>query len=718
MTRSLTDNLDVRRSGIAPLARGLRWTRRAIGRWIIRRANGKRNTAYWSEAGELYRVALIFVPERHDIAVQAGNCFKEAGLYALALRHYEKATAPAQQAEAMLQKGDALARGGAAAEAMDALEVAASLGHPRADARLAEVSQFGLIGAADVTNAPPRLNQPLEERFLLNRLTRGRAKDRRWLGSLDRTTHEKIAGPGVFWRDHVAFNQVGWLRVRHQGRSEPLLTGIVAVRARIVSSAALKSVDLSMGGRRIAEGRPVEVDVHSSGRRLYSVNIWLDTGALPVGRKSLTLAAKDVDGGLQTIRTIANIVRTPHGLEPSESDAFVSSSQRPVLGDAAGEVSARPANVRSASRRLIDTPVREILAMRADQLGDLSASLPALRRLRELFPQARLVALVAPGLVEVVQATGFCDEVLGLHLAYDHVTERRYLDPKEERRVNDALAGRRFDLAIDLCPGDETRALLKMIDAQFLVGFNPRDFDFLDFGIDVISRDKINRIAKVPHAASVRMLIDCLEEAQRPERPASPRCQDDNAALAGFGLRPQDYLLIHTGARHPLNQWSIENYIALADRFADATDASVIFFSDQPLEDGQMASCRRKDRISFMQKAPMDVFDMLISNAAVMIGNDSGPKHLAAARGVEAVSLHVNRLNWNEWGQDSRGLIITKKVPCSGCGLNDVNMCAKDVLCLTSISVDDAFQGVMDRWRHVRSATQERPTTPGRLEVQ
>lgn len=717
MNRNPIENHDVGRSKFRPVVKASRWMRRTIGRWIIRHANSSRNSAYWKKAGTLYRLALVFVPERHDIAVQAGNCFKEAGLYNRALRQYDRVVQPAHHAEAMLQKGDALARGGAASEAIVALERAIDLGHPKAEARLSEVAHFGLLGSADLVRSAPRLNQPLAERFLLNRLTRGKARDRRWLRGLDRTTHETVGGTGVFWRDHMAFLQVGSLRVRNRGRNEPLLAGVVAVRARIVSSVVLESVRLSMNGQAIADAAPVEVEKHSSGRRLYAVNIWVDSGALPVGRNPLTITANGAGGGSQTIKTIANVLRTPSDLAPAGSDAFVLSSSKPALGDVGAEVAERPAQVRGAARRLIDYPVRHILAMRVDQLGDLSASLPALRRLRLLFPEARITALVAPALIEILQATGFADEVLGLHLAYDHSTERRYLDLLEEKNLRKTLSSRQYDLAIDLCPGDETRPLLKMIDADFLVGFNPREFDFLDFGIDVISRDKVNRVANVSHAASVLMLIQCLEEAQEKRRSASPRLQDDRPLLAEWGLQPRDYIVVHTGARHPLNQWPMDKYISLVDRLTRSTSAPIVFFSDKPLE-GELHAMLDKDRVQVLQRAPMDVFDALLSNAAVMVGNDSGPKHLAAARGVETVSFHVNRLNWNEWGQDSRGLIITKKAPCSGCGLNDVRMCAKEVLCLTSISVDEAFSAVIDRWNWVKAASPDRPTFAEKLEIQ
>lgn len=711
MKRSLTETFPSLRSNVTALGRPVQWARRRIGRSIIRIANTKRNAAYWKQAGNLYRFALLIVPERHDVAVQAGNCFKEAGCYDLALEHYNKATGQAQQAEALLQKGDALIRGGAAAEAIVAMEAALRLGHPGAGARLAEVSQFGLTGAAEVADASILLNQPFSERFLLNRLTRGGKKDRRWLRTLDRTSHESAGDLGLFWRDHMAFLQVGWLRVRHGDRNEPLLAGIVAIRARIVSSYDIRTVHLSLAGREISSGHAAEVRSHDNGRRLYSINLWVDASALPPGRKTITLTSIDVDGEKSTIKTIVNVVHISEGFDLKDSDSFVPSASHPILGDAGRLVGERPAQVRSASRRLFDTPVNKILAMRVDQLGDLSASLPALYHLRELFPLAQITALVAPSLVEVVQATECCDEVIGIHLNYDDVNGKRYLTESDEGDLRIRLSGRCFDLAVDLCPGDETRVILKMINAKFLAGFNPREFDFLDFGIEVVSRDKVNRIAKISHSASVKMLIDCLAEAQRDERPATPRLRDDSDHLSSLSLRAKNYLLVHTGARHPINRWGDEKYISLVNKFLRETEADVVYFSDSPLNINQIEVLDRPDRVRFFQKASMDLFDALITNAGLVIGNDSGPKHLAATRGVNTVSLHVNRLNWNEWGQDSRGLIVTKKVPCCGCGINDIKMCGKEAICLTSISVDEAFQAVMSIW-------QKSVPSAGRIELQ
>src|SRR3546814_2933131 len=73
----------------------------------------------------------------------------------------------------------------------------------------------------------------------------------------------------------------------------------------------------------------------------------------------------------------------------------------------------------------------------------------------------------------------------------------------------------------------------------------------------------------------------------------------------------------------------------------------------------------RSPRVKIFDILDIDEFDAVLSNAKIMVGNDSGPKHLAATRGVPTVSVHIDRLNWNEWGQHGTGNILSKRVPRS-----------------------------------------------------
>jgi ADP-heptose:LPS heptosyltransferase len=154
------------------------------------------------------------------------------------------------------------------------------------------------------------------------------------------------------------------------------------------------------------------------------------------------------------------------------------------------------------------------------------------------------------------------------------------------------------------------------------------------------------------------------------------------------GLEPQDHVVLHLGARHAINRWPTEHFEALCQRLLAETPWQVVLFADA--ESPALAKLAG-ERVRVFGMVEPALFDAVLSSARAMVGNDSGPKHLAAARGVPVVSIHVDRLNWNEWGQDGSGAIVSKRMPCTGCGLNDIALCGRDAVCVRSITVDEVF---------------------------
>jgi ADP-heptose:LPS heptosyltransferase len=104
------------------------------------------------------------------------------------------------------------------------------------------------------------------------------------------------------------------------------------------------------------------------------------------------------------------------------------------------------------------------------------------------------------------------------------------------------------------------------------------------------------------------------------------------------------------------------------------------------------------DRFQLLDKRlPFDDFDALLSFCTVFVGNDSGPSHLASLRGANVVNIYLNRHNWNEWGHENKGYIISRKVPCAGCNVHhDPEECGKDFACITNISPEEVFRTVME----------------------
>ena len=648
-----------------------RFLRSRMGRPLVRIADAHRNRAEWIEAVIAYRRGLEWMPWRDDLNIQIGNCFKEYGDYRGAVKAYSAVTDGKHRTFALREMADANRRAG-----FDILPYVIS---ERPD-QARDGGKMESPASPTIRNLPNRISIETED-------------SRRWLGRLGRDDNHAMRARGNSYPS-ILFDQVGSLTIQRDGAIEPMLAGIVAIRLRIFSQAKLETVELWTGvGKAATLVRPVAVSPVERGIgqiRLHVANIWVDSAQLPQGRQWISVRAGNHAPEAGLFVNVAEADETIPGL--ASSDAYVPATAGGGI-DPTEAVAAAPAVRRPAGRSLFDQPIRSVLAIRVDQLGDVSASLPALVRLRALFPEAELTVLAQPGVRGIIEASGLADRIVTIHLDYSEITERRNLAVDEEARVRAELAEHAFDLAIDLSPGDETRPLLLMTGATYLVGFDADRFTFLDFGIGLRSRDKVNQLGKISHAASVMTLIEALAVAVTPTFAAVPRRAPSEALLSRHGLVPQDYILLHTGARHAINRWPLAHFLDLAERLADETSGMIVIFSDAP-DDRPRPALRANERVKFFDVIDSDSFDAIISNARLMVGNDSGPKHLAATRGVTTVSIHIDRLNWNEWGQHGKGTILSKRVPCTGCALNDIQLCGRDAICVRSIAVDEVLQAV------------------------
>jgi ADP-heptose:LPS heptosyltransferase len=644
------------------LTKGARAARLRFGRPYLRRANLHRDRAEWLEAVIAYRRALEWLPWRDDLLIQLGNCLIELGEFRSATAAYAAVTMGEHRPEALRRMDVVNRRGGIG---IMPYATGAPADRPASAARTAAI-------------AGP------SARDLPNRLYAEDREPRRWLGSLG-ATGGPARGRGLH-HAAILLDQVGCLSLVRNGSAEPLLAGVIALRARIAASRGLDRVEIWCGEGRAARLVAVEpvhpVERGVTGLPLHVLNAWLDSATLPAGRHWLEVRAGRDPEPVGLFVNVADPASSPPELP--DCDAVIASP--PAGEDVATTVVTAPAIVRKAARSLFDRPVRSLLAMRVDQLGDVSASLPALARLRGLFADARLTVLVQPSVAAVIVASGLADEVLTVTLDYDRLTERRYLAPEEEARLRAACAARTFDLAIDLSSAQETRPLLLLTGAAWLVGFDADRFGFLDYGVGVRSRDKANQLDRLPHAVAVSTLVEGLATAMT-ARPPVPRIVSSAAHLAAHGLVRGDYVVLHMGARHPINRWPAERFLALADRLIVETDHAVVIFADDPIDAGTLDP----GRVRLFGHVDGDVFDAILSAARLVIANDSGPKHLAATRGVPVVSVHVPRTNWNEWGQEGEGVILSKPVPCAGCGLNEIQLCGREAVCIRSIAVDEVW---------------------------
>ncbi|RYD74491.1 MAG: hypothetical protein EOP84_19840, partial [Verrucomicrobiaceae bacterium] len=205
------------------------------------------------------------------------------------------------------------------------------------------------------------------------------------------------------------------------------------------------------------------------------------------------------------------------------------------------------------------------------------------------------------------------------------------------------------------------------------------------------------------HTAFVSVLVEAIGAAIASPPAHFPAGEESEQYLAHYGLQSKKYLAVHAGARMAIKRWPLQRYADLVESLRTQIALPIIFLSDEPLPPEIVEQLRPDEHIIVAAgKVDVAVFDAVISHALIFVGNDTGPKHLAAVRGVFTISVHMGQVNWNEWGQDGEGLIISRRVPCVGCGIEDPSECGKEMACLTQIQSTDVVEVVVKAYAKLR----------------
>ena len=290
----------------------------------------------------------------------------------------------------------------------------------------------------------------------------------------------------------------------------------------------------------------------------------------------------------------------------------------------------------------MDFDPRNILVIDFGQLGDVVLSLPALSAIRQRFPRARITVAVGKSCAQVVELSGFADATL----VVDRVALRDGPKPwavfRIFRLVKDVRHSR-FDFVIDLHSMSETNLLGFFSGAShrlyarrpgrsldYLSNFSPRP------SIEDRSSHAVDRYLTVLAPLGIRDVPRIPKLITRPEDDMAveqmlKRMRAD-AGIPLVGLFP--------GAGHPSRRWPLVRFAELAGKLARETDVRIVVFAG-PEERAMVKEMREtfgKDTIIF-DKLTIPQLTSALARLSVLISNDTGPMHIAAAVGASVVLL-------------------------------------------------------------------------------
>jgi heptosyltransferase-2 len=346
--------------------------------------------------------------------------------------------------------------------------------------------------------------------------------------------------------------------------------------------------------------------------------------------------------------------------------------------------------------------IKRVVVRGTNWVGDSVMTVPALRALRQVLPEASITLVVRPSARGIFADVDFVDDLL----IYDRRSVWSVVPQIKEWRK------RQFDLAV-LFQNAFEAALI-----PFLAGVPLR------LGYATESRQALlTHPLPLPDWRSSRhevfyylYLITALEqllfgksEICEREPDASLQISDARKSeaedlLRAYGVRAGEpvVVLCPGSINSRAKRWPAEAYAALADRLIDSgRQVLLIGSADEADVTREVTSRMKQQPVVLTGKTSLDQITSVLSLVDLVVTNDTGPAHIAAALGRPTLVIFgpTNPLTTRPFAPEAE--ILRHPPDCAPCMLRD---CPIDHRCMTAIDVNEVFEHSQALLKHASFA--------------
>jgi len=347
------------------------------------------------------------------------------------------------------------------------------------------------------------------------------------------------------------------------------------------------------------------------------------------------------------------------------------------------------------------TGVRKILAIKLRHIGDVLLTVPALKAIRETFPEAELAILVNAGTEQMLTLNPVIDRI---H-SYDREKAGHGLTARirEEVRLFKEVRSQGYDLTINLTEGDRGALLSFFSGARYRLGLRTRrKNDWLmghlyshladppDGRLHMVERDLglLQALGISGGDGKVDIFFSSDDEMRAVKILSEDGIDTDTP-----------FIHIHPTSRWMFKAWTVEENARVADHF-EQRGIRVVMTSGP---DGREKDMLREiaDQCStrplFLPgRLTLKELAAITDRASLFFGVDSAPMHMASALETPVVVLFGPSKEFN-WGPRGTGdEVITTDHDCRPCGQDGCNG-TKISECLTQIPAARVIQAIEGR---------------------
>lgn len=324
--------------------------------------------------------------------------------------------------------------------------------------------------------------------------------------------------------------------------------------------------------------------------------------------------------------------------------------------------------------------IRRILIRSTNWIGDAVMTTPAMGVVRAAFPDSEIVVVANPGTADLLQSHPYCNRTLLYDKKGEHRGVRGFL------RFCGLLRREQFDLAI---------LFQNAIEAAFMAFFAgiPRRAGWatdcrgflLTHGVALSQSD-----LRLHHTDYYIKMLHDLGLTGGNGR-LYLHCSKAERSWAEDTLGNETWVAINPGAAYgSAKRWIPERFAAVGDRLADEFGCRILLTggpAEQPIG-SEISAAMHNQPLNLIGKTSIRQLMALIQRCRLVVTNDSGPMHIAAALEVPLVALFGPTDHTTTSPLSSSSLIVRKETACAPCLRR---RCPTDHRCMQAIEVEDVL---------------------------
>lgn len=350
-------------------------------------------------------------------------------------------------------------------------------------------------------------------------------------------------------------------------------------------------------------------------------------------------------------------------------------------------------------RRAIDTEMKKILVLNIGGIGDMVLATPALESLAGYADGGRLDVLTVGRSAPVIRAAPYVGRVYTVDVSA--LTGR----PSVAGGARFALSlltllrlrAVRYDLAVDLMAVESTQAsarrrfLFRVIAARKTAGRNTNGWaDWHDVWADETLLAPVHEVTRklsvldalgLPPGAGPMKVYSTFQDAA-----------DADSIVKGIDGAGKGIAALIPGAWQPTRRWDAGSFGEVGRHIGQRRGLAVVVCGTSDERDIVSSVADRAGGASVLLDVPPRVLFELFNRCAIIVTNDTGPMHLAAAGRSRIVAIFSQDPGRYAPEPSGRVIVLSHPVDCAPCTRYE----CPDMFCFDGIDVD-MVTGAVDR---------------------